>query len=189
MPRPATNLRNRVFGSLLVLRRAKARKGSNCALWVCECLICGKHIVVKARDLKANRVKSCGCLKVGARKGGLKEKQKCRLSASTARLEFDNFDPFQNLANAIVCTAADDYRAAIRSGDIELLEELDDFFSSEWYKQLTKVPASEIIDDICAEETIRLGKLIREKELHERLYPKYILPRHKKVLKKKNKTA
>lgn len=48
-------------------------------------------------------------------------------------------EPFQNLANAIVCVAADDYRTALANGDEPLLSNLRNFFRSAWYRVLTNV--------------------------------------------------
>ena len=52
---------------------------------------------------------------------------------------FSGNDPWQNLANAIVALAADDYRKALKCDDKEEQEEIQKFFHSEWYKTLTKL--------------------------------------------------
>lgn len=54
----AEDLSGRTFGYLTVLRRAENKGGRTC--WLCRC-DCGKEKAVLARDLKAGKVKSCGC--------------------------------------------------------------------------------------------------------------------------------
>ena len=54
-------------------------------------------------------------------------------------------DPYENLANAIVITAAKDYRYALRSlkrnksnnNAKRMKEEVERFFNSDWYSVLT----------------------------------------------------
>lgn len=58
-------------------------------------------------------------------------------SISLTRLRNDGEDPYQNLANAIVCVAADDYRTALKEGDTALLFSLQRFFRSAWCGVLT----------------------------------------------------
>ena len=49
-------------------------------------------------------------------------------------------DPYENLANAIMFQAVKDYRKALRcAGRTPLREELERFFNSGWYSQLTKL--------------------------------------------------
>lgn len=54
----AEDLTGRVFGHLTVLGRAENKYGRTC--WLCRC-DCGNEKAVTARDLKAGKVKSCGC--------------------------------------------------------------------------------------------------------------------------------
>lgn len=54
----AEDLTGRRFGRLTVLWRAKNKKGRTC--WLCRC-DCGGEKEVTAHDLKAGKVKSCGC--------------------------------------------------------------------------------------------------------------------------------
>lgn len=54
----AEDLTGRRFGKLRVLYRTENRDGRTC--WMCQC-DCGNRKPVKARDLKAGKVKSCGC--------------------------------------------------------------------------------------------------------------------------------
>lgn len=60
-------------------------------------------------------------------------------SISLARLRNDEEDPYQNLANAIICVAADDYRTALEKGDTTLLLSLQRFFRSAWCSVLTGI--------------------------------------------------
>lgn len=46
-------------------------------------------------------------------------------------------EPFENLANAIICVAADDYRMAIIESNDKEVDALERFFKSEWYRALT----------------------------------------------------
>ena len=54
----AEDLSGRRFGELTVLHRVENKNGRTC--WMCRC-DCGKEKTVTARDLKAGKVKSCGC--------------------------------------------------------------------------------------------------------------------------------
>lgn len=49
------------FGRLTVIGRAENRRGRTA--WDCKC-DCGKHVVVTAHELRSDKTKSCGCLKV-----------------------------------------------------------------------------------------------------------------------------
>lgn len=55
----AEDLTGRRFGRLTVIKRAENRGGRTC--WECRC-DCGTLRMVTAHDLKAGKVKSCGCL-------------------------------------------------------------------------------------------------------------------------------
>lgn len=55
----AENLEGRRFGSLTVIRRVENVKGRTC--WLCQC-DCGNQTRVIAKNLKAGKVKSCGCM-------------------------------------------------------------------------------------------------------------------------------
>lgn len=54
------DLMGQSFGHLKVLRGASNRGDRTC--WNCLC-VCGKEVVVTTHDLKAGKVKSCGCMK------------------------------------------------------------------------------------------------------------------------------
>lgn len=58
--RTAEDLTGRRFGRLTVIRQLENR--NNRTRWLCRC-DCGNEKDVAARDLKAGKVKSCGCLR------------------------------------------------------------------------------------------------------------------------------
>lgn len=68
-------------------------------------------------------------------------------------------DPYVNLANAIVITAVDDYRRALRRKEknnkckdaLHEVEELERFFRSEWYSALTSLEGEYLISKIRGE--------------------------------------
>lgn len=68
-------------------------------------------------------------------------------------------DPYENLANAIVLTAVDDYRRALRrfvknpnSKDAKAdVDEMERFFRSKWYSVLTSVEGEYLIRKLRAE--------------------------------------
>ena len=70
-----------------------------------------------------------------------------------------NGDPYENLANAIILTAVDDYRRALKrlakapnSNDAKAdVEELERFFRSKWYADLTSVDREYLIRKLRAE--------------------------------------
>lgn len=76
-------------------------------------------------------------------------------SFSLARLRNDDDDPYQNLANAIVCVAADDYRTALEKNDRTLLESLQRFFRSAWCGVLTSIDTEHLMEALNAEHKAR----------------------------------
>jgi len=78
-------------------------------------------------------------------------------SVSLARLRNDSEDPYQNLANAIVCVAADDYRTALKKGDKALLFSLQRFFNSAWCGVLTTIDTNRLMDALHKEHEGRLS--------------------------------
>ena len=72
-------------------------------------------------------------------------------------------DPHQNLANAIVAQACDDYRKALRGKRIDgrssryALSELRKFFHSEYFRLLTKVDSKYLIERLEAEYKAEKG--------------------------------
>ena len=70
-----------------------------------------------------------------------------------------NGDPYENLANAIILTAVDDYRRALKkysqnpdskSAKAEV-DSLERFFRSQWYSVLTSVEGEFLIRKLRAE--------------------------------------
>lgn len=55
---------------------------------------------------------------------------------------------YENLANAIILQAIKDYKSGYRK------KEVMDFFRSEWFSELTNVPASSIIK-ICRDKDVK----------------------------------
>ena len=70
---------------------------------------------------------------------------------------FSGNDPWQNLANAIVAVAADDYRKALEYDNKEEQEEICAFFHSEWYKTLTKLNPNVLLGMLHAEHQAKLA--------------------------------
>ncbi len=58
-------------------------------------------------------------------------------------------DPYENLANAIVLNAVEEYR---RSNNPQLLRDLERFFRSEWYQVLTSVDGEMLIQKLRKEK-------------------------------------
>lgn len=54
------NLQGQKFGRLTVIGITPKRTNSGSIIWLCEC-DCGNNIEVSSKDLKGNRVASCGC--------------------------------------------------------------------------------------------------------------------------------
>lgn len=69
----------------------------------------------------------------------MNKEQMRQTSVSLDRLRKDDANPYQNLANAIVAVAADDYRLAMRESNSQLISSLEKFFHSGWYKMLTNL--------------------------------------------------
>lgn len=56
--------------------------------------------------------------------------------------------PYRDLAHAIVCSAADDYKKALLSRNKALAREVESFFASEWYTVLCKLPPGLILQGV-----------------------------------------
>ena len=140
----AIDLTGQDFGMLHVIKRAEGASGSH-AKWLCQCKNCGKMHVAQGRYLKSGEVQSCGCMKRGKKPGVMSDKELSASSDSLYRLQMDSSDPYQNLANAIVCVAADDYRNALKNDNAKLLESLTDFSYSDWYKKLSRIKPDALI--------------------------------------------
>lgn len=88
-------------------------------------------------------------------KKGIMQRDEMRApSASLARLRGDDDrlrndeDPYQNLANAIICVAADDYRTALKKDDKLLKSSLQRFFRSTWCRVLTSIDTELLMESI-----------------------------------------
>lgn len=91
------------------------------------------------------------------KKGEMSIQQMKSPSRSLQRLQYSGcvFEPYINLANAIVSVAADDYRTALEENNAELQRSLERFFYSNWYSVLTKVEPDAILDRIKREFTAK----------------------------------
>lgn len=142
--RRAENLKGQVFanGNIQVIRKYRGRHEKR-VRWVCRC-ICGREFVEYGFNLKSGRRKSCGCL---SRKSDMKKGEARKYTVSLLRILGDEGqDPYQKLANAIVAVAADDYRSALKNKDQYLQESLENFFRSNWYRELTEVDGEFLLD-------------------------------------------
>lgn len=140
----AIDLTGQDFGMLHVIGRAEGASGSH-AKWLCKCMNCGNTHIVQGRYLKSGEVRSCGCMKRGKKPGIMSDRELSAASDSLYRLQMDSEDPWRNLANAIICVAADDYRTALRDKNTKLLENLREFFYSDWCKLLSKINPDTLI--------------------------------------------
>ena len=77
-----------------------------------------------------------------------------------------SFDPYEEIANAIVIQACNDYKKAYKqslhkSGIVgeadEELAKLEEFFRSDWYKQLTEVDGEYLMERL-RNEVLEKGK-------------------------------
>ena len=87
-------------------------------------------------------------------RGVMTERQMRATSDSTERLHEKAEDPYKKLAGAIVCTAVDDYRLALRENNKDLLDSLDEFFHSDWYKTLCNLSPEKLLADIRREHML-----------------------------------
>ena len=75
------------------------------------------------------------------------------MSKYVPKAEETKMDPWQSLANAIVISAAKDYRTALRrlrrnpknKTALSEIADLEWFFRSDWYAMLTNVPGETLI--------------------------------------------
>ena len=72
---------------------------------------------------------------------------------------------YQDLTNAIVVQAADDYRKALDGKSYSklktpegVIEELEKFFHSSWYRMLTKVDGDFLIEQLKREHNEKIRK-------------------------------
>ena len=60
-------------------------------------------------------------------------------------------DPYENLANAIIMRAVEDYRLA---EDRRTLKEIEGFFLSDWFSVLTNLDGAALLQKLREEKTI-----------------------------------
>lgn len=142
MGRPVASLVGQRFGNLTVVRRAD-NPDNRQTKWFCLC-DCGQTCVAYGLNLKAGRTTSCGCRKNEIGREQIRKEQMRQGSVSLNNLKRD-VDLYQDLANAIVAVAADDYRTALEDEDEELQASLERFFHSDWYGMLTNADADAIL--------------------------------------------
>ncbi len=86
-----TDLKGRIFGSLLVVKDSKKRHSSTGeVLWECLC-ICEKRVLRRTSKLTSGKVSTCGCRKINKKKlPGTKELRK-RLKKRKTKLSLNDF--------------------------------------------------------------------------------------------------
>lgn len=62
--------------------------------------------------------------------------------------ESTTIDPYEELANAIIIRAAEDYEKCLSGGDFGKIKALEHFFVSDWFRILSKADGQYIIDRI-----------------------------------------
>lgn len=139
-------------GRLKVLHRAPSSRRIQ---WVCQCE-CGNICVVRGDYLKSGATKSCGCIPKGKQAGEMRAEEMKSGSWSLDALARDKGDPYQNLANAIVAVAADDYRMALKKKNTNLKKSMEEFFCSDWYRVLTSVNSENLMSMLRQEYTDNL---------------------------------
>lgn len=150
MGRPVKSLINRRFDKLVVIERAE--NGANRQpRWLCRCE-CGRTCIAYGINLKSGKKSSCG----ECTGEDMDREQMRQTPASLDRLKKDRDDPYQNLANAIVAVAADDYRMALQSDNQKLKDNLERFFHSKWYRTLTTLDADALMRKLHQEHDGRL---------------------------------
>lgn len=70
-----------------------------------------------------------------------------------------------NLANAIIVQAADDYRKALdgktyyyKKSTLSIIKDVEKFFHSSWYRELTKVDGDFLIEQLHREHNEKIRK-------------------------------
>lgn len=138
------DLTGEVFGQLKVIRRVENNQNRQ-PRWLCKCK-CGNTYIAEGRYLKSDRTKSCGCIPRGVKgTASMTSREEWDSSESRMRLQHDGTDPYQSLANAIICVAADDYRTALKDDNEPLQKELEKFFHSAWYGLLTNADPDRLL--------------------------------------------
>ena len=138
------DLTGRIFGDgkVKVIEKTKSSKDKR-SRWICEC-VCGNRFITYGSQLRAGKTTSCGCLSRNEMSAEEMKKQSISLSS----LDIDASDPYHCLANAIVAVSADDYRDAIKDKNYDLMDSIEQFFFSDWYKVLTNIRPEYLIDMI-----------------------------------------
>lgn len=60
----------------------------------------------------------------------------------------DTYTAYEDLANAIIIRAVDDYEKALASKDDYKIKSIEKFFKSDWYSILSKVDGNYILSKI-----------------------------------------
>jgi IS1 family transposase len=63
-------------------------------------------------------------------------------------IDGDSLTTYQNLANAIVLKAVEDYRFALRHHNARTIRDCEDFFRSEWFMFLCDINGEHLIKTI-----------------------------------------
>ena len=136
------------FGSLVVLRRP-VNKPLKYHQNLCMC-DCGNVLIVTTHMLETGKTADCGCKKRGR---------------ITNAMYPERIKGLDNLANAVVWTAASDYRNAVmaflKHGEAGELVKLRHFFRSDWYTTLTDLDGEllmKMIEQECITEFERTKK-------------------------------
>ena len=160
------DIKGQHFGHLTALR-ANGRKSGR-VQWLCECDLCGGKTTIDGRRLLYGIVQDCGCVKRDKEKreqekrlnGFYREDESVKKSFMLLNGEAPDVvakvgtkvgDPYENLANAIVAVAAEDYKFALKKKDENLKNVLENFFHSEWYKTLCPLDPDFILDNVAKE--------------------------------------
>lgn len=123
------------YGSLVVQKRP-LKNPLKYHQNLCKC-DCGRTVIVSTYMLSTGKTTECGCMK---------------RSGEVNSLYPERIKGLDDLANAIVQKAADDYRQAVmaflKSGDNGNLTILRRFFRSGWYSVLTELDAEVLMNRI-----------------------------------------
>ncbi len=152
MARKRLDLQGQRFGRLTVTAPAedvRLSTGESKVRWLCRCK-CGRELTVSRNDLVSGRTVSCpDCAK--AKRQRRNPTVVLKPSDGVQEIHQNPSDPFQDLANAIVATAVDDYRAALKAKNERMLESIETFFYSGWFKTLTTLDPRELVTRLRAE--------------------------------------
>jgi len=150
--RKAKDLIGSKYGKLTVIKKAGTEKGHT--MWLCKC-DCGRQNTVRGSYLLSGQAGSCG--ECGRYRPDTDTTARSACSLSLTRLKAGD-DPYENLANAIVAVAVDDYRTALAENDAGSQRVLEKFFHSCWYATLTSLSADLLIELLHKEHKESLQK-------------------------------